>query len=252
VPSLEIVWMGLVALVLAIMGLRAAGETGQTPVSGIAKISQALFGVLAIRTKAHPVLVNLIAGAISEAGAHAAQDTMHNFKTGYLLNTSPDAQLAGMLIGTVIGAFVSTSAYKLYSTYYEIPGDLFEAPTAIVWLQAARLFTGDTVSVPKRVPEFASVALGFFIIAGVLRSVYPKNYWVQNFVPSGIAFSIGMLNAPSFVLPRVIGGLISWYWVRIKRQPEFMMTLAASGFILGQGSFSLLNVFLTAAGVAHY
>jgi hypothetical protein len=58
--------IGLVlASVLALLGVRALGETDLNPVSGIGKISQLLFAVL----QPGNVVANIIAGGVAEAGA---------------------------------------------------------------------------------------------------------------------------------------------------------------------------------------
>lgn len=60
---------------------RALGETDLNPVSGVGKISQIVFAVVAPGN----IIANLIAGAIAEAGAQQAGDLMQDLKTGHLL-----------------------------------------------------------------------------------------------------------------------------------------------------------------------
>lgn len=63
-----------------------------------------------------------------------------------------------------------------------------------------------------------------------------------------------MYNTPSFTLARVIGGIASWWWIRrCTRQNEegriVLIIIVASGFVLGEGVFSIVNLGLAAAGV---
>jgi uncharacterized oligopeptide transporter (OPT) family protein len=109
---------------VSILNVRALGETDLGPVSGIGKVSQLLFAVVAPGN----VVANLIAGAISEAGAMAAGDLMQDLKCGHLVGASPRAQFYGQLIGTFFSIFCSVAAWTLYSSAYEIPGDQFPAP----------------------------------------------------------------------------------------------------------------------------
>lgn len=167
-----------------------------------------------------------MAGAGAEAGAMQASEVMHDLKTGHLLNANPHAQFIGMLLESVFGAITSTFAYLLYSAYYDIPGHLFQVPTAFIWIYAARLFNGGDL--PERVFEFASSLSAVFVIVSILR-LRVTNKRIRLCLPGGIPFAIGkvhveslivstsrshtlgMYNAPSFTLARVIGGVIFWY-----------------------------------------
>ena len=64
-------------------------------------------------------MANLIAGAISEAGAMAAGDLMQDLKCGHLVGASPRAQFYGQMIGSVFSIFFATAAWMLYSSAYE-------------------------------------------------------------------------------------------------------------------------------------
>ncbi|KAI7826718.1 OPT oligopeptide transporter protein-domain-containing protein [Kickxella alabastrina] len=125
----------LLALPLAVLGVRALGETDLNPVSGIGKVSQVVFAGIMPGN----LVGNLVAGGIAEAGAQQAGDLMQDLKTGHLLNASPRAQFAGQMIGSVFSVFVTAGAYLLYNKVYPIPGPQFPVPTAQVWLDMARL-----------------------------------------------------------------------------------------------------------------
>lgn len=114
------------AMLLSIMGVRALGETDLNPVSGISKLTQLFFALVTPRGSKSAVVINLIAGALSESGALQAGDLMQDLKTGHLIGASPSAQFYGQIIGCAFGAVVASGVYKLYTSVYEIPGDLFQ------------------------------------------------------------------------------------------------------------------------------
>lgn len=63
-----------------------------------------------------------------------------------------------------------------------------------------------------------------------------------------------MYNTPSFTLARVIGGIILWWWIRRctrrgNEGGEVLVIILASGFVLGEGVCSIINLGLAAAGV---
>jgi uncharacterized oligopeptide transporter (OPT) family protein len=68
------------------------------------------------------------------------------------------------------------------------------------------------------------------------------------------ALTVGMYNTPSFTLARVVGGVAGWWWLRRcdRRNEEgkkVLVIIVASGFVLGEGVCSIINLGLAAAGV---
>ncbi|KAF7730159.1 hypothetical protein EC973_002767 [Apophysomyces ossiformis] len=252
----------VIAMFLSVLGVRALGETDLNPVSGIGKISQVIFALVI----PGGIAANLIAGGIAEAGAQQAGDLMQDLKTGHLLHASPKAQFYGQLIGSFVSAFVATGAYLLYTHVYTIPGPEFPAPTAQVWLDMSRLVNGHPL--PPHVQEFV---LAFAIIFGVLvlvKDTGNSRGW-RRYIPQGIAFAIGMYNPPSFTLARVIGGCLGHAWNTYCDKPEdsriksailatcrekagkILIIIVASGFVLGEGTFAIVNMIMQACHVPH-
>ncbi|KAK3626628.1 OPT super [Elasticomyces elasticus] len=252
----------LLALVLSIMGVRALGETDLNPVSGISKLTQLIFALVTPAGSKNAVVINLLAGGISEAGALQAGDLLQDLKTGHLLGASPKAQFWGQLVGSAVGAVVSACVYKLYTRVYTIPGGLFQVPTGYVWIFTARLVTGQ--GLPPRVPVFAAGAAAIWAVLTAVR-IYGTALKRQgtgggwtDFVPGGIAVAVGMYNTPSFTLARTVGGVGAWGWVRWNARSgggkgggETGMIVLASGLILGEGLVSIVNLGLASGGVPH-
>ncbi|THW31215.1 oligopeptide transporter-like protein [Aureobasidium pullulans] len=240
----------VLALLLSIMGVRALGETDLNPVSGISKLTQLFFALVTPSGSPNAVIVNLIAGAISESGALQAGDLLQDLKTGHLLGASPKAQFWGQIIGSAFGAVISACIYKLYTRVYEVPGGMFQVPTAYVWVFTARLVTGQ--GLPPMVGEWAAGAAAVFAVFTALR-IYGNSIGAKwtPFVPGGIAVAVGMYNTPSFTLARTIGGLINWYWRSWRKESETPIIILASGLILGEGLFSIVNLGLASLQVPH-
>ncbi|KAG0233262.1 hypothetical protein BGX31_004880 [Mortierella sp. GBA43] len=256
--------------ILSVLGVRALGSTDLNPVSGIGKVSQFVFaGVVP-----GGIVANLLAGGIAEAGAQQAGDLMQDLKTGHLLAASPKAQYYAQLIGSLASVFISTGVFKLYSSAYQLPGPEFAVPTAKVWLDLARLVNGH--SLPYNTSPFIWGFAAFFAAltlitvvfsdAAQLRSRGPNGStrgrprWV-GWIPSGIAFAIGMYNLPNFTLARFVGGVVSLWWdwhckkyanhpqARFAKLGRVFLIIIASGFVLGEGTFSIINLILKTAGV---
>ncbi|KAJ5126927.1 hypothetical protein N7448_007706 [Penicillium atrosanguineum] len=218
----------VIAVLLSIMGVRALGETDLNPVSGISKLTQLLFSLATPAShfsRRTALVTNLLAGAVSESGALQAGDMMQDLKTGHLLGASPKAQFYGQMIGSVFGAVLSTAVYKMYVNVYEIPGDMFQTPTAYVWIFTARLVTGQ--GLPDMAWQASFIAgLIWMVLTGV-RIAAASPAFAQNgkppawrdWIPGGIAVAVGIFNVPSFTLARAIGGVIAWWWARKHATP---------------------------------
>lgn len=190
----------VLALLLSIMGVRALGETDLNPVSGISKLTQLVFALVTPTSgpgAKNAVIINLVAGAVSESAALQAGDLLQDLKCGHLIGAAPNAQFYGQIIGSAVGAVLSALVYKLYTNVYTIPGGLFEVPTGYVWVFTARLVTGK--GLPPMVKEWASGAAVIFAVSTMMR-VWGNNRkqrglsgWWIDFIPGGIAVAVGKL-----------------------------------------------------------
>jgi uncharacterized oligopeptide transporter (OPT) family protein len=198
---------------------------------------------------------------------------MQDFKTGHLVGASPRAQFQGQMIGSLVSVFVTTTAFTLYSRAYTIPGPNFPAPTAYVWLNLARLLRSS--SLPLHVDKFM---IAFGAAAGCLAlfkvwAAKNRMGWIK-WIPSGVAFAVGMLNTPNFSMTRLVGGIVELAWKRrqaARRRRsrggaddgdgedddgdassgtgrdgvgEIAIVIIASGFVLGEGVGSIVNLVL--------
>ena len=186
----------ILALLLSIMGVRALGETDLNPVSGISKLTQLAFALFTSSSNPNAVIINLVAGAVSESGALQAGDLLQDLKTGHLLGAAPKAQFWGQIIGSAVGAVVSAMVYKLYTHVYQIPGDMFQVPTAYVWIFTARLVTGQ--GLPPMVGWWALGAGVIFVCTTMVRIAGNEKggMWkrIGPYVPGGIAVAVGTFH----------------------------------------------------------
>lgn len=241
IPIGAILLAVVISLFLGLVSIRAMGQTDHSPVSALGKLSQFVFALIISGSNPKRFIINLVAGAIGEAGAMQAAILMFDLKTGSLLGANPFAQMSGHILGSFFGAFISAGFYRLYTTIYAVPGPVFQAPTAYIWLAAARLAYG--AGLPKYSLEFSAVFAIVFAITTTLKIVYHRSRW-NKFIPGGVAFAIGMYNAPSLTLPRVLGGILYWIcYTRLGVDP-ITLRLISAGLILGESILSLAGLLI--------
>ncbi|WEJ97045.1 OPT super [Yamadazyma tenuis] len=252
VPLYTILIAVVMALFFSILAVRALGETDLNPVSGIGKLSQLIFAVIVPSNHPSKILINLMAGGIAEAGAQQAGDLMQDLKAGHLLGASPKAQTIAQLTGTVYSIFLSSIMYKVYNSVYEIPSKMFRIPTAVIWIDCARLVTGE--GLPPNAWVFSLVFGVIFGVISLLKNIIPKeskNHKYLFYLPSGVAVGIGIYNTPNFTLARFIGGLVTY--IQMKKtgssNQRVHMIILSSGLVLGEGLFSCFTMLLTSLGV---
>lgn len=263
VPTWLLLLTVSISLILSLIGVKSLGETDLNPVSGIGKLSQLLTALVIPASTPGAVLINLIVGAISEATAQQAGDLMQDLKTGYLLKGSAKAQFIGQIFGSIWGVLIAAPMYKWYNKIYEIPGPVFKIPTAVIWIDCARLVNGHEL--PLNVDKFVIVFGILFIVLSLLKGL--QTWKICRFIPSGIAVGIGIYNTPSFTFARFLGGIISWYWMKrfkdkitslknpnydlILENAKVTLIIFSSGLVLGEGLFSVVNMVLASFSVPH-
>lgn len=117
---------------------------------------------------------------------------MASLKTGGLVGADIAGQFLGHVIGTLIGVFIASGLYKVYTNGSEVPGPVFQTPTAFMWLIAAKLAYGS--GLPPHCLEFIVGFATLWTIITILKIRYPSTAWIQS-LPSGVAFAVGRSSA---------------------------------------------------------
>lgn len=81
---------------------------------------------------------------------------------------------------------------------YEIPGGLFQVPTAFVWIFTARLVTGK--GLPPMARQWAVGSGALFSITTIARIFTTGMAW-RPVIPGGIAVAVGTISPPLYRLP---------------------------------------------------
>lgn len=257
IPVYMMILALILALFLSILGIRALGETDLNPVSGIGKLSQLIFSLIVPKEHPGSILLNIVAGGVAEAGAQQAGDLMQDLKTGHLLNASPRAQFIAQLIGAVWSIILSSVMYICYNKVYDLPNEQIRIPTAVVWIDCARLVSGKEL--PERALECSIVLGSIFGVLSLIKNCYSGNEishrWTK-YIPSGVAVGVGIYNVPSFTIARFIGGLTSHLWLKKRHRGNLNMKtnmiVFSSGLVLGEGICSIIVMVFNTLDIPHF
>ena len=243
------------AVIISLISTRAYGQTDMNPVSKLGKLSQLLFygldDIAQGRNADSNITGNLFGGGVAESVAGQDGSLLQTFKTGYLLMASAKLQFYGQIIGTVFSVIFTVCGYKLFMSAYSITNnDAFTLPFVTFWINIAR-----ALSDGKLPPEMLPMC-GFGFVIGVLFGMLTQiksnriSVNTKNYMPIGVAFAIGMFIKPNKILPRSCGSIAHWIWRRKNRRTNNKyMIVVASGFMLGEGMFAILNAVLSAFDV---
>ncbi|MCB9523417.1 MAG: OPT/YSL family transporter [Myxococcales bacterium] len=235
-------WMTLIAValssVLAIVAVRSVGETDINPVGGMGKVTQLVYGGLAPGATG----TNLMAAAITGAGASQAGDMMQDLKTGHLLGASPRKQFLAQLIGIMAGVVLVIPVYSIFTSAYQVGGEKLPAPAAHAWKAMAELLTKGF----DALPAMAGTAVLVAGIVGIAIPLLRKVDAIKKWVPSGLAMGIAFI-IPAYYSMVMFYGLIAWFiWKKINPGAVSKLDFAlASGLVAGEGLLGIVNAVLT-------
>ena len=242
-------WAGLLtlpmALVMAVVAARVTGETDITPTKALGPVTQAVYGVvLPGRLDANVMGANATGGV----GLHAA-DLLTDLKCGWLLGASPRQQMAGQLLGVLVGAAAVVPAFALLVPDASALGtEALPAPASVVWAGVSRVLVNGFGSLhpTARMAMGVGAALGVALV--VLERALPPRW--RPFVPAPSGLGIAMM-IPGNNSIAMFAGSAAATWL-LRRRPELAertVVPVASGFIAGESLMGILVAVLVATGV---
>ena len=241
-------WLTAVAIILSLplmlVGIRVLGETNWGPISALSNMMQGIFGVLA----PGQILPNVASTGVTGSVASGSEGLMQDYKTGYMIGSTPKYLTYAQLIAVPIGALAVSYVYPMLRNTYGIGGDNgLQSPIS-------QRFAGFAVLLSKglgALPHGAVQALLVGIVVGVSLTLLESTKY-RTWVPSPTGIGIGVLIPGSYIISMWIGGAIGELWRIVKRENyDRHVTPLASGFIVGEAIVAVLIPILVAVKVLH-
>lgn len=260
-PGLTILAI-LLAFLFSFLAIQIGAVTDNTPLTAAAKASQLVIGGATSHSGysvQHAQKINLVAGALASGGADMATALVSDFRTGFLVGTSPIKQWIAQSIGSFVSVWLGPGLFILFTSAYPCitNADLeecpFTVPSVTAWAAVAQAVTDPKVSIPLKSGIFAIVMGVVSIIQVVVRHFYlvgeREKYrkWLPNW--GAIALS-WVIPAPVFANAALLGAIIAALWRKYSmRTWDIYGYAVAAGFIAGEGLGGVVGAILTLAGV---
>jgi putative OPT family oligopeptide transporter len=258
VPFVFVVGFAIAGVAGYMAGLIGASNS---PISGIG-----ILGIVTCATimaaavpptpETSPALVAfaLFVTAIVFACATISNDNLQDLKTGQLVGASPRRQQIALIVGVAAGAVVISPVLNLLARAYGFAGapnvdvvapNPLPAPQATLISALAQGVIGGSLDW-KMIGIGAVIGVGLIVVDAVLRGTK------RGSLPP-LAVGIGIYLPMSATFAVVVGSVVGhWYNLRAARsaapaRAERLGTLVASGMIVGESLFGVLNAGLIVA-----
>jgi uncharacterized oligopeptide transporter (OPT) family protein len=171
--------------------------------------------------------------------------SLWSLKAGHLLRASPARQLRAQLVGVLVGAVVSVSAYLLLVKAYGLGSETLPVPTAHQFRAVAELATLGLSGLPPYAAQAA--AIGFAVGAVLTLAARGR---LERFVPSAVAMGLSFIMPAYFAVTIAVGALLAALARRARPQGlgQHLPALGA-GTIVGESLMGLTIAALRALGV---
>ncbi|KAI8961054.1 OPT superfamily oligopeptide transporter [Daldinia sp. FL1419] len=249
--------------ILACLAVQIGAVTDNTPLTAASKASQLVFGA-ATRNNGLSIKdaqrINLVAGGLASGAADVATSLTSDFRTGFLLGTSPVKQWYAQCLGSVVSIFLAPGMFVLFTTAYPCILDAsaehcaFAVPSVSAWAAVAQAVTDPNVSIPRSSGIFSIVMAVFCVGQVVFRHFYlvGEREKYRQYLPNWGAVALSfVLPNPVFTTAAMFGATLAWIWKRWHINSFDLYGYAvAAGFIAGEGLGGVVGAALQIGGVS--
>jgi OPT family oligopeptide transporter len=263
-PGLTILAVVL-AFLFSFLAIQIGAVTDTTPLTAASKASQLIFGGATSNSGysvQHAQKINLVAGALASGGADMATALVSDFRTGFLIGTSPIKQWIAQSIGSFCSVWLGPGLFVLFTSAYPCiwePNQADDAhcpflvPSVSAWAAVAQAVTDPNVSIPLKSGIFAIVMGVVSIIQVVVRHFFlvgEREKW-RRWLPNWGAIALSwVIPAPVFANAALLGAIVAALWRKYDmRTWDIYGYAVAAGFIAGEGLGGVVGAILTLAGV---
>jgi uncharacterized oligopeptide transporter (OPT) family protein len=230
------------AFLVSLVCCRATGETDNTPIGAMGKLTQLLFAVLPGASGV--ATTNLMAAGTTAAAGTAAADLLTDLKSGYLLGANPRKQFLAQFIGVFFGTVAVVPAW-----FALVPNkqalEAFNPPATNMWKAVADLLTQGIQMLPLTARWAIVIGAIVGVALPVAEKLFPK---AKPYLPSAIGLGLSWVMVFQNTLSIAIGGLIVWLWPRLNKKTFDLYSIPiASGLVAGESLIAALIAIACAA-----
>lgn len=246
VPILFGVAAIVLSFVLAVIAVRATGETDINPVGSMGSITQIAFGAAqsgSVAAAGDVINANLLTGGVAASGASEAADMMQDLKTGWLLGATPKRQFLAQLMGVTVGSVFCAGIFWVLIQSAPIGSEQWPAPAAITWSGLATMMAKGAEALPPYAMHGLAVGVALGIVLPLIENAVPAK--VRGYLPSAVGLGVAMVVPYMYAFSMFLGSMV--YWGIKRKNPKAMADYAGAigaGGIAGEGLIGVL-----AAGV---
>jgi uncharacterized oligopeptide transporter (OPT) family protein len=243
-PPLFTILAILFSIPLMLVGIRVLGETNWGPISTLSNMMQAIFSIFA----PGQIIPNITSTGVTASVASGSEGLMQDYKTGYMIGSTPRYLTYMQLIAVPVGAAAVSYVYPLLARTYGVGGDTgLQAPISQRFVGFATLLSKGIGALPHG----ALNALVISAVIGVVMTLLEETKY-KKWVPSPTGIGIGVLVPGSAIVSMFVGGLLAEFWRMLNpNQYDKHVTPLASGFIAGEAIIAVVIPILVAIGIVH-
>lgn len=256
--ALSIVYVLGVGLIVASICGYMAGLIGasNSPISGVGIIVVISAALLIKLVTAHDssvdpkalVAYTLFTAAIVFGIATISNDNLQDLKTGQLVDATPWKQQVALVFGVLFGSAIIPPVLQLMMTSFGFQGapgagdNALAAPQAALLSSVAQGIFGNSL-------DWNLVGLGALIGAVVIAIDEVLSRTTSKIHLPPLAVGMGMYLPATLTLVIPIGAIIGYFYNKWapSEKAERMGTLLATGLIVGESLFGVLNAGIIAA-----
>ncbi|KAJ7560874.1 hypothetical protein O6H91_03G003800 [Diphasiastrum complanatum] len=234
----------IVAPVLAFCNAYGCGLTDWSLASTYGKLGLFIFSAWA-GSHGHGVVAGLAACGVMMVIVASAADLMQDFKTGYLTRSSPRSMFTSQLIGIGIGCILAPVTFWMFWKAFDVgnPDGEYKAPYAVIYRQMTLIGVQGFSALPRHCLQLCYGFFSFAIITNLIRDLTPRR--ISQYIPIPMAMAIPFYIGAYFAIDMFIGTVIVFVWQKLnKRKSEIFVPAVASGFICGDGVWSVPSAIL--------
>ena len=249
-------YFGLIAValsfILAVIAVRATGETDINPVGAMGSVTQIAFGTLQSATMGGANMVgaittgNLMTGGVAAGGASEAADMMQDLKTGWLVGATPKKQVYAQLLGVTIGSVFCAAIFWVLIQAAPIGSETWPAPAAITWSGLAQMMAQGSSALPAGAITALIVGIVIGIAITLVQEQAPAS--IVRWMPSAVGLGVAMVVPYQYCVSIFLGSML--YLVIKLKNPAWILAFAGAvgaGGIAGEGLAGVFAATVQAA-----